>query len=51
MISKKIGKSILHFKKEINVILYIIGKKLIFNLIISFEQNVSKYEISKLMLV
>jgi hypothetical protein len=37
---------ILHFQKEINVIMYIVGKKEI-NLIISFEQNFNKIWIFK----
>jgi len=33
---------ILHFQKEINVIMYIIEKKLKLKFIISYEQNLNK---------
>jgi hypothetical protein len=41
-IKKKFVQMILHFQKEINVILYIIEKNLNEILIISFEQNFNK---------
>jgi hypothetical protein len=36
------GQMILHFQKEVNLILYIIEKYTKLNLMISFEQNVNK---------
>jgi len=41
-IQKKIVQMILHFQKEIHVIMYIIEKKLNYILIISFGQNLNK---------